>query len=631
MSDIITTLHPENDESVNLYPNIKKENIPSESIDRTKLDAAINSLLNSINELHPSGVDTAAHILAFTYNKGIYIGSDTGNWYYWNGTAYVSGGTYQAAQIADDSVTFDMINKSILNKYYFTNTITSGTQYGSIYIRKFPNSSGNKIRFLVGASSYYTSFTVYGYIGSSATNLTGGYVGTQKEFTLNNTYDYFRITFNGTPTEDVNVNCIFVNLSILGNLTSELFNIKTNSDKIPSIEEDLTKIPDYIFETTFTDLVFLYPRVYVRNMRLNTGDKICINAVSDISVVPIVYGYIGSTPYLIGYVRTYFSYYTLTRDYDHLEIVYQLQTPLTQATKATVICVNLSLDNLVSRIFNISPDLTLSYSPNVLVIGDSYSQMGTYLTKLSNLVTINRIVNLGVGSATLKDKYADRETYPYTDNPTQNDNTGNHNTFACQIEKLKANFETYYPTSDTYPNLIIIQGGNNDGADSNTDSYINEIYENKNNVYYSIYGNTQQGNIVTPVDYQNTNRTNFCGAMKYLRGELLSLFPNAFIVFITNSRLGYASSIQYSYKNKSEQIKYASSLISTPIVDWSSEGSISFSDYEISGDGTNENPYNITASSEYTTDGMHPNDKGAELLARALANKIVGFGITKFK
>ena len=80
MSDIITTLHPENDENTNLYPNIKKENIPSESIDRTKLDAAINSLLNSINELHPSGVDTAAHILAFTKNKGIYIGSDTGNW-----------------------------------------------------------------------------------------------------------------------------------------------------------------------------------------------------------------------------------------------------------------------------------------------------------------------------------------------------------------------------------------------------------------------------------------------------------------------------------------------------------------------------------------------------------------------
>ena len=104
MSDIITTLHPENEENTNLYPNIKKENIPNKTIDRNKLTDDVNSLLNSINELHPSGVDTSAHILAFTENKGIYIGSDTGNWYYWNGTQYVSGGVYQASEIEDLSI-----------------------------------------------------------------------------------------------------------------------------------------------------------------------------------------------------------------------------------------------------------------------------------------------------------------------------------------------------------------------------------------------------------------------------------------------------------------------------------------------------------------------------------------------
>ena len=104
MSDIITTLHPENDDNINLYPNIKRNNIPNKAIDRSRLDDSINSLLDSINELHPSGVDTSAHILAFTSNKGIYIGSDTGNWYYWNGSQYVSGGAYQATQIPDNSI-----------------------------------------------------------------------------------------------------------------------------------------------------------------------------------------------------------------------------------------------------------------------------------------------------------------------------------------------------------------------------------------------------------------------------------------------------------------------------------------------------------------------------------------------
>lgn len=124
-NDIITTLHPETDENTNLYPNIKGANIPNgvigrEKLDgevndlldipnkyitRNKLDDSINALLNSINELHPSGVDTSTNILAFTYDKGIYIGSDTGYWYYWNGSQYVAGGVFQASEVVDESVT----------------------------------------------------------------------------------------------------------------------------------------------------------------------------------------------------------------------------------------------------------------------------------------------------------------------------------------------------------------------------------------------------------------------------------------------------------------------------------------------------------------------------------------------
>lgn len=93
-NEILTTLHPEQDPETNLYPNIKKDNIPNKSIDRLKLDDSINDLLNSIIELKPSGVDTSSNILAFTTNKGIYIGSDTGKWYYWSDTQYFEGGNF---------------------------------------------------------------------------------------------------------------------------------------------------------------------------------------------------------------------------------------------------------------------------------------------------------------------------------------------------------------------------------------------------------------------------------------------------------------------------------------------------------------------------------------------------------
>ena len=39
MADIITTLHPEGDQGTNLYPNVKKDNIPDDCIDYSKLNS----------------------------------------------------------------------------------------------------------------------------------------------------------------------------------------------------------------------------------------------------------------------------------------------------------------------------------------------------------------------------------------------------------------------------------------------------------------------------------------------------------------------------------------------------------------------------------------------------------------
>lgn len=91
MSDIITTLHPENDESTNLYPNVIQANIPDKSIDMNKLGDDVKSLLNNITNQRIK-TDTSAHILAFTYDRGIYVATDNGHWYYWNGTQYVDSG-----------------------------------------------------------------------------------------------------------------------------------------------------------------------------------------------------------------------------------------------------------------------------------------------------------------------------------------------------------------------------------------------------------------------------------------------------------------------------------------------------------------------------------------------------------
>lgn len=117
MSEIITTLHPENDNEVDLYPNIKKENVPNKSIDFNRLDSDVQNLINSMNQLRPSGTDTSTNILAFTQNKGIYIATDNGHWYYWNGTQYADGGAYQASVIADGSITYSKLASDVTDVF----------------------------------------------------------------------------------------------------------------------------------------------------------------------------------------------------------------------------------------------------------------------------------------------------------------------------------------------------------------------------------------------------------------------------------------------------------------------------------------------------------------------------------
>lgn len=66
--------------------------------------------------LKVSGTDLANNILAFTENKGIYVATDTGGWYYWKAdvSKYVYGGVFQATELADGSVTNEKLaNESV--------------------------------------------------------------------------------------------------------------------------------------------------------------------------------------------------------------------------------------------------------------------------------------------------------------------------------------------------------------------------------------------------------------------------------------------------------------------------------------------------------------------------------------
>ena len=145
MSDIITTLHPENDNDTNLYPNIKKENIPNGSVDQTKLSGDVNNILNGIDTRLANAIASIEQPKYYstlpTSDVGLIVYSD-GYIYSWNGTQYVTTGiVYQATLNDNKKIDYEHINYLDLNNItegiYIDedgNTITAPTFYETDYI-----------------------------------------------------------------------------------------------------------------------------------------------------------------------------------------------------------------------------------------------------------------------------------------------------------------------------------------------------------------------------------------------------------------------------------------------------------------------------------------------------------------
>ena len=256
-------------------------------------------------------------------------------------------------------------------------------------------------------------------------------------------------------------------------------------------------------------------------------------------------------------------------------------------------------------------------------------------------------ISLGVSSASLRDKYQDLNSYPYSSRPIPSDITGNRNTVACQIEKLKRlmagtdldeNETQLYTREDEYPDVIIIEGGMNDSFDSDSveQLYARQFEKPVNNVYAKVpYQDEvklyEKYYIKTPIS--EVNRTCFAGAYRYLVEQLLSIFPNAQIFITTVSGLGYhfGSVLEASYKQAKQQ-RMCADLCGVSIIDWHNDGQISIINNYPYGNGTQENPYTDIVPEQLSNiadsnDAMHPNKRGGEkygyIAAKTILSKLI--------
>lgn len=90
--------------------------------------SALDSKVNSQTSGSPRGVYATLSALQTakpTGDTGIYVVAGTGNWYYWNGTAWTSGGVYQSTGVPNKGVSFEKTTFLDVGKNKFDKTTRS--------------------------------------------------------------------------------------------------------------------------------------------------------------------------------------------------------------------------------------------------------------------------------------------------------------------------------------------------------------------------------------------------------------------------------------------------------------------------------------------------------------------------
>ncbi|MDB4302084.1 SGNH/GDSL hydrolase family protein [bacterium] len=114
--------------------NIRADNSDSKIVASESAISSLDTKIDSLASGSPKGTyaDLAALTAAIPAGDDFtYITLDDGNWNYWNGSAWISGGVYQSTGLADGSVSEEHISSNItdiFNGYKFSQKPTLGNQ-----------------------------------------------------------------------------------------------------------------------------------------------------------------------------------------------------------------------------------------------------------------------------------------------------------------------------------------------------------------------------------------------------------------------------------------------------------------------------------------------------------------------
>ena len=95
----------------------------AEEIVRRQTETTV--LQNQINSLASGSPLVASSISGMTDTSKVYVNTSDGKWYYYNGSTWIAGGTYQSYSIADDSIVPEQLKSSRFSSVFkfFTNNL----------------------------------------------------------------------------------------------------------------------------------------------------------------------------------------------------------------------------------------------------------------------------------------------------------------------------------------------------------------------------------------------------------------------------------------------------------------------------------------------------------------------------
>lgn len=529
-------------------------------------------------ELKPSGVSTSAVILAYTEDKGIYVATDTGHWYYWNGSAYADGGVYQATELADGSVTTSKLADETLNYFnsmkdiYLTFTAKQGSFDGQFYIWRLPYKTGTTIWVTKIADTEDNDKIINFVLGDFSNNAR-----------LTTNLNVPNVPHKVTIDFDVANAGIYV-YSENGSVPRD----RTFTFKITTYEpiDETADLPtyNYVNNSGVTYFDFTFPQDgYAQNNIIPfyakkgtvVHAKIVEDSIKDTGTTNLIFNASGlQQTLLLAWNGTYNNgQVTLDNDYTGLGLYAQYSAGRTIKVAVWI------------NEYDVLGDSNSSFK--LITLGDSITALGTgetgwikyFMEKLNCTLIQNTAVN-GATLMNLPDTVLDG-------NPTWVDGISTNNTLANQVQKiLNNNYEA--------PDLIMIAVGTNAGI-TNVDE--NTVYDS----YYDSNGSLKS--------LDSLDLTTSANAFRWCCEKLHTKYPNAVIAWCAPIQ---AYNTIRNLKNIilwDNNLKMLTEYASCIFIDSNRCGII----------GVNEHN---GSNGEYLIDGLHPNEAGAKLLGYYNASKI---------